>query len=89
MAKEAATKTAAKPKAQKPRLRQVRELMLVEPIHLRRGPTNHFIRSAEMSITADLDAQILSVQAKGDKAYCVPFQRAKYWNPDVGTVKQD
>lgn len=76
------------PKAPKPRLRQVKELMIVEPIHMKRGPTNHFVRSKDMSITADLDAQLLTIKPKGDKAYCVPFQRAKHWNPDVGTVTE-
>ena len=84
MAKEeAAPKPASKPK---PRLRHVRELYIVEPIHMKRGPTNHFQRSKEMGITADLDAQLLTISPKGDKTYTVPFCRAKYWHTDVGTV---
>ena len=80
---EAAPKQAKQPK---PRLRQVKELMLVEPIQVPGGARPHFFREGVVSITADLDSQVLTLKVKGSKTYSIPFCRAKYWVTDVGTV---
>ena len=89
---ESKTKTCS-PKAPKPRLRQAKELYLVEPLQLPRGPTNHFTRDAKAghSLTVDLDGQCVTIKGfggKGSANYTVPFTRCRYWVTDVGTATE-
>lgn len=73
---------------EKPRLRNVRFLIVSESIPMKRGLQASFQRSEELSIVADMDAQIISIKPKGAPTICIPFSMAKYWNPDMGVAKE-
>jgi len=81
-------KQEAAPKAPKPRLRNIRELMLLEPVITKAGAKPVFQRDANTSIVADLDAQIITLKLARDRTYVIPFVRCKYWYPDVGVPSE-
>ncbi len=86
--KKSQPKACPAPKQPKPRQRFVKELLLVEPLVTARGQKAWFKREKGCEIISDLDARLLSVKITNDKTWCLPFEKAKYWHPDVGVVTE-
>lgn len=81
----------AKSEAQKPkpRLRNVKSLILLEPIHVKgKGLASSFERKDGTGLVADLDAQVMNIKLKVGGTFVVPFVRVKYWQPDMGVAKE-
>lgn len=79
-------------KTPKPRMRNLAEVVIDNPLQTRTGSTPHFLPVAGQpnnfdSLSADLDAQLVCLDLGQKGKFYIPFAKVKYMRFAMGTPK--